>query len=154
VNDNLCRLVADHLNTQASREERATLAQRLIAVLGALCLVLLVCIAVTWPTNAHAQDIPLHVLDKDGVQIRLMDSPCVDARSIMMIRPDALPRFKAVQSVWPERDGSRKEYAGCWAALTAQESGSEEGFLVIFSDGESGFVPKSEFKKVRGQVGA
>lgn len=154
MNDNLCRLVAEHLNTEESKRERATLAQRLIAVLGTLCLVLLVCIAATWPTKAHAQAIPLHVLDKDGIEIRLMDLPCEDARSIMMIRPEALGRFKAVQSTWPEKDGSRKEFAGCWAELTAKESGGEEGFLVIFSDGESGFIPKSEFKKVRGQVGA
>ena len=138
------------LTTEESKEERATLAQRVIAVLGVLCLIVLVGVA----TNAYAEVIPLHVLEKDGVQIRLMDGPCVDARSIMMIRPDALPRFKAIHSTWPEKDGSRKDYAGCWASLTAQESGSEDGFLVIFSDGESGFVPKSEFKKVRGQVGA
>lgn len=135
------------------KEERASFREIASYIVGILCLVALG-VAATWPTKAHAQDIPLHVLDKDGVQVRLMDSPCVDARSIMMIRPEALPRFKAVQSTWPEKDGSRKDYGGCWAELTAQESGGEEGFLIVFSDGESGFVPKSEFKKVRGQVGA
>ena len=135
------------------KEERSAFRTIASYAIGLASLVALL-VAVTWPTKAGAQDVPLHVLDKEGIRIQLMGTPCVDPRSVMMIRPDALPRFKAVQSVWPQPDGSRKEFGGCWAALTAQESGSEEGFLVVFSDGESGFIPKSEFKKVRGQVGA
>ena len=135
------------------KEERSAFRTIASYAIGLASLIALL-VAVSWPTKAHAQDVPLHVLDKEGIEIRLLDKPCVDARSVMMIRPDALPRFKAVQSVWPQQDGSRKEFGGCWAALTAQESGSEEGFLVVFSDGESGFIPKAEFKKVRGQSGA
>jgi hypothetical protein len=131
------------------KQERMTLRERVGFWFGMACLVVLVGIA----TNAYAQDIPLHVLDKDGISISLMDRPCTDPVSIGRINPQHLPRFKAVRSVWPEKDGTRKEYAGCWATLTPEESGSVEGFLIVFSDGESGFIPKSEFKKTRGQVG-
>jgi hypothetical protein len=140
------------LSSREAKQERGFL-RKVIAVLGALCFVLLFALAATWPTKAYSQDIPLHVLDKDGVNIKLMGTPCVDAPSMSMIRPDALSRFKAIESVWPEKDGSRKAYGGCWTELTAAESGSVDGFLLVFADGASGFVPKSEFRKVRGQVG-
>lgn len=150
MNESFSRLVGQFLIQQQTKEERAKLVQRVLVTIGIICAIGLILVS----TRAHATDIPLHVLDKDGIEIRLMDKPCVDPRSVLVIRPDALPRFKAVQSFWPTKDGSRKEFAGCWAELTAQESGSDEGFLVVFADGESGFIPKSEFRKVRGQVGA
>lgn len=108
---------------------------------------------VLYAAKAHSVDIPLHVLEKGNVEIRLMGTPCVDPASIAQIRPIVLHRFRAIESVWPERDGSRKAYAGCWAELTAEEAG-EEVFLLVFSDGASGGIPKSEFKKVKGQSGA
>jgi hypothetical protein len=74
VNENLCRLVAEHLNTEESKQERATLAQRVIAVLGTLCLVLLLCIAVAWPTKAFAA--PVYQAEVEGVKIVLTDEPC------------------------------------------------------------------------------
>lgn len=136
--------------TSLSRDDRERL--RPWVVIGLVLAVGMILLIIG--VNAHAQDVPLHVLDKDGIEIRLLDKPCVDPLSVSMIRPDAVHRFRAVQSVWPQPDGSRKEFAGCWAELTAKESGGEDGFLVVFSDGESGFIPKAEFKKVRGQVGA
>lgn len=138
------------LTTDEAKEERQTLAQRVIAWLGVVRLLVLVSVA----TQTHAVEIPVQVLEKDGITIRLMNTPCVDPVSVAAINPAFLARFKGLESVWPEKDGSRKAYAGCWVELKAGESGAfEDGFLVVFSDGESGFIPKTEFKKTRGQVG-
>lgn len=123
-----------------------------IGLAAAGLIVFLISVAVS--TRAHAEEIPLHVLEKDGIQIRLMNLPCVDPMSIMMVKPEVIGRFKGLQSSWPQQDGTLKEFQGCWADLTAQEAGGEESFLVVFSDGESGVIPKSEFKKVKGQSGA
>jgi hypothetical protein len=128
---------------------------RLREIIGAVLLAILVFGSLIYAGKSWAEDVPLHVLEKEGVEIRLMDLPCTDSSSIVMIRVEHLARFKAIHSVWPERDGSRKAYAGCWAELSKDEVHAEEGgFLLVFSDGQSGFVPKSEFKKVKGQRGA
>ena len=108
---------------------------------------------VLYAARVHSVEIPLHVLEKENVEIRLMGTPCVDAASIAQIRPLVLHRFRAIESVWPEKDGTSKAYAGCWAELTSEEAG-EEVFLLVFSDGASGGIPKSEFRKVKGQSGA
>ena len=139
-----------------AKYERATLRQIVVAVygaIGALCLAFLLLVSATWPTKAIAEElIPVHVLDKDGVEISLMAAPCVDPVSLRLVRAEHHARLKALQSVWPERDGSRKAYIGCWMELSPEESGQEGGaFLVVFEDNEHGVVPKSEFKKVRGQ---
>lgn len=105
------------------------------------------------PKVVWAEDVPLHVLEKNGVEIRLMDTPCVDEISKGLVKPKYHSRLKAIQSVSPERDGSRKPYAGCWLEFT-QEEYPVPAFLLVFSDGQSGVVPKEEFRKVRGQSGA
>jgi hypothetical protein len=128
--------------------QRATIREWAGYFLGVVSILLLVALA----TNAYATDIPVQVLEKDGITIRLMNKPCVEPVSVSMIVPSMLGRFKAIESVWPEKDGTRKAYAGCWAHLTPPEA-LEEGYLVVFSDGQSGFIPKGEFKKMRGQVG-
>lgn len=109
---------------------------------------------VIFATTSVAEEIPLHVLDKDGVVIRLMDKPCVDPVATGMILPQALHRFRAIESMWPEKDGSRKAWGGCWAELTPEETSTgQASFLLVFGDGEHGVVAKEEFKKTRGQVG-
>ena len=151
MKDYLYRLAADYLLDADVKAGRERLRHRLVLVFCILCLIALLVIA----TKAHATEVPLHVLDKDGITIRLMNTPCVDPISVAMIRPDMVKSFKAIQSTWPEKDGSKKDYAGCWLLLKAGESGADvDGFLVVFADGESGFIPVSEFKKVKGQVGA
>jgi hypothetical protein len=141
-------------HNEDAKAERSFL-RKVIAVLGAVCFLVLIALA----TDAHAQDIPLHVLDKDGITISLMGGACEDTVSLGLIKKEFHARAKALRSVWPERDGSRKVYAGCWIELTKKDMGIPEdkkwdgAFLVVFSDGESGVIPKTEFKKVRGQVG-
>lgn len=126
---------------------------------GRIAVLLAALIAVGVSTKAYGQDIPLHVLDKEGITISLMGGACEDTVSLGLIKKEYHARAKALRSVWPERDGSRKVYAGCWIELTKKDMGVPEeqewggAFLVVFSDGESGVIPKTEFKKVRGQVG-
>lgn len=109
--------------------------------------------------SAHAGEIPVHVMDKDGVTVRLMPGPCADGTSMMLVLqlvpPQFHDRFKAIDSEWPHKDGTKGNYPGCWAEFSAEESGQPEaGFFVAFSDGAHGFIPKSAFLKVRGQSGA
>src|SRR5688572_20318091 len=108
---------------------------------------------VFYASRLHAEEIPIHVAEANGVEVRLMGTPCVDPISISLVKPQYLPRLKAIQSTWPEKDGTRKAYAGCWLELTPEEA-AEPAFLLVFEDGTHGVVPKSEFKKMRGQSGA
>ena len=108
-----------------------------------------VCLLVFVARVTEAADVPVHVLEKDGIEIRLMNSPCVDPVSVSQINPQFFEHFKGLVSVWPEKDGSRKAYAGCWAELPGGEA-----FVVVFADNTNGVIPKSEFRKVKGQVGA
>lgn len=144
----------EHLYLDWSKQDRARLrdiALKVYTVLGIACAAALLFVAI----EARAVEIPVHVLEKDGVTVRLMGTPCVDPKSIAQINPAFLPQFKAIDSVWPEKDGSRKRYAGCWAEIKAGEYGAlEDTFVLVFEDNTSGMVSKSEFKKVRGQRGA
>ena len=110
------------------------------------------------PGMAGAQstvDIPLYVIEKDSVLIRLLNKPCVDKVSLSQIAPEFHAKFKALDSVWPEKDGSKKSYAGCWYEVKAGEYGMpEDVFVLVFSDGASGVVPKSEAAKKTGLRGA
>ena len=141
------------LTTDEARQERATLAQRVIAVLGVVCLIVLVGIA----TNAAAQEVPVHVLEQDGLVVRLMPGPCVEpqGKAFFGMVPEYAPRAKALQSVWRYQDGSNRPHAGCWLELSAKESGAPEAMIILFfDDGERHVVPKSIFTKKNGQSGA
>ena len=118
-------------------------------------------LAVALATNAHAEEVvvPVHVLEEDGTIIRLMPTPCTDPTSVLVIAMNLPPqfhtRFKAIDSEWPMKDGSRKTFDGCWAEFTPEETGEKEALIyVAFSDAKSGFVEKSAFTKLRGQKGA
>lgn len=136
---------------------------RRLTIMGRWFWVTVVIVAVTFlyflPRMAGAQgsqvDIPVYVIDKDSVLIRLLDKPCVDKASLSQIAPEFHAKFRALDSVWPERDGSRKSYAGCWDELKKGEYGmTEDAFILVFSDGASGIIPKSEAAKKTGLRGA
>ena len=111
-----------------------------------------------WATKACAEEIPAHVLEKGGVVIRLMRTPCLDPRSQMMILsglPTHAHKFKAIDSEWPMQNGARQKFAGCWAEFKKGEIGNDEDvFIVVFEDGTGGAVAKSEFTKKPGDKGA
>lgn len=130
-----------------------------ITILGRWFFVTIVIAAVAFlyflPRMASAQvDIPVYVIDKDSVVIRLLNKPCVDPISLSQISPEFHSKFRALDSTWPERDGSKKDYAGCWYEVKAGEYGMpEDAFVLVFSDGASGIVPKSDAMKKTGQRG-
>ena len=94
MNENFSRMVSDYLIEQQTKEERATLAQRVIAVLGVVCLIVLVGIA----TNAAAA--PIYRAEAEGVVITLYDEDC------------KLPEVSNLKkrATWKEKG---KTYEGC-----------------------------------------
>lgn len=130
----------------------------LAALLGGLVLLggLLTGCTTVPPAPPQAQDtpIPVHVYDDGKVQMRLMPGPCVDVRSTAKLVASPLAgyihRFKGIDSTWPMKDGSRKEYAGCWAEFEPGELGAPETVLVlVFEDGAALIVAKDEFLQTK-----
>jgi hypothetical protein len=110
-----------------------------------------------FPTLVLAQ-VQLHYFEHPEMTVRLMDAPCVDATSVMMIArgmpANTHARFKHIDSNWKMKDGSRQDFVGCWARVPKEESGAEvDAYLLIFSDGNVFMVPTSEFDKVKGGAG-
>src|SRR5262245_34385363 len=91
-----------------AKEERAHLRVWVVRVLAQICLAGLA----GWATRAYSVDIPLYVVERNGVEIRLMDTPCIDPVSLSMVKPDYHHRLKAIDSIWPQRDGTRKRFVG------------------------------------------
>lgn len=131
-------------------EERAPFRKLGFILFAALVL------AILFSGKAFAQA-PLHVLERDGVTINLMAGPCIDLTSTAMIASSnlagKLAEFRAIDSTWLMKDGTRQDFAGCWLELTKEQTGGEEGFLVLFSDRTFDVVAKSEFRKAKGQTG-
>ena len=109
-----------------------------------------------WATNAYTQEVPVHVLEQDGLVVRLMPGPCVEpqGKAFFGMVPEYAPRAKALQSVWRYQDGSNRQHVGCWLELSAKEAGADEAAIILhFDDGERHVVPKSIFTKKNGQRG-
>ena len=85
------------LTTEDSKQERATLAQRVIVVLGVICALVLVGLA----TNAHA--IPLFQAEAEGIKIVLTDEDC------RLPAVSNLPK----RATWHEKG---KVFEGCFGA--------------------------------------
>ena len=136
------------LTTDESREDRVMI--RLFVARVLFWAAVLAGIALV--TKAYSEEIPVHVLEDGQITLRLMPGPCTDAMSALVIS-NVVPqeyhaRFKAIDSVWPEKDGSRKSYPGCWAEFSTSEAGSSEPIIFMtFSDGAYGTLPKSKFNK-------
>jgi hypothetical protein len=114
------------LTTDDAKEERATLAQRLIAWLGVVCLIVLVGLA----TNAHAG--PRFQVVADGAKVVLHDDKC--AVSAVANLP-----YKAT---WEEKG---KVFQGCWGARP------EAGIVMFYFDDKSvGIIPIAELTAVVG----
>lgn len=107
-----------------------------------------------WAVGAYAEEVPVHVIEQNGIVIKLMSTPCVDPKSLAQINPQMAPKFKASDSMWPEKDGTKKRYAGCWLEVKAGEYGMpEDVFVFVFEDNTSGVVPKAEALKKTGLTG-
>jgi hypothetical protein len=114
------------LTTDEAKEERATLAQRLIAVLGVICLIVLVGLA----TNVHAG--PRFSVVADGAKVVLHNDKCA------VSAVNNLP-YKAT---WEEKG---KVFQGCWGARP------DAGVVVFYFDDKSvGIIPIAELTAVVG----
>jgi hypothetical protein len=112
------------------KDERSLL-RKVIAVLGAVCLVVLLAVAVTWPTKAHAD--PRFQVSIEGVTVVLYDDKCDLTDQITN-----LP-YKAT---WTEKG---KTYRGCWGARP--DAGV---VMAYFEDKTIGLIPMQGLTPVRG----
>jgi len=91
--------------------------------------------------RAYAEEIPVHVIEhNDGVKMRLLPSACADPQTLLMVLnatpPQYHARWKAIASTWRMKDGSWKDYAGCWLEVTKEEANTPDSVMVlIFEDG-------------------
>jgi hypothetical protein len=141
-----------YLDSPEAKQDRDILRPRLVAALA----VLVMAGTAIWATKANAEPIPVHVHESENVIVRLMPVACSDHTSLMILAmqaPDHLHKAKAIESLWRHPDGAMHPYAGCWLEFSAEETGGEAGFLVVFQDGKGGFVTKKEFAKKPGQNG-
>jgi len=111
------------------------------------------------------QAAPVHVMERDGLVIKLMSEPCSDPVSSVMIAmaPQEVQRgeWKAIESVWPMRDGSKQTFAGCWREVSKElafaiTNGKERevSFLMVFADQQGMLMTKKQFLRKKGQVDA
>lgn len=166
------------LTTDEAKEERATLAQRVIAILGVICALVLVGLAtnanaeittaqhaeitvVGLATNANAQLAPLHVYEDSDVKLQLYAAPCDNdkARDALEGSPakGLGDKLQKATSTWMMRGVTPlgvieipEDFPGCWVEFEWQ---GKKGYAVGFSDGESRFFLKEGFEKAKGQTG-
>lgn len=115
---------------RSRKEERTSLAQRLIAGLGVVCLIVLIALAVTWPTKAHA-DVMAQTVTEDGQKIVLTNEPC---------KLEAVTNLKH-RATWHEKG---KVYEGCYGVHPAGV------VLGYFADKTVVMIPVQVFTKVTG----
>lgn len=143
---------------EEARAERHWLTRIVIAVIVGLVIVGALASMLARAEATETVPIPVYVYEQDGTTIRLMPGPCVDAVSkvtIMRGAPQHLERFKAIESVWPMKDGTKRAFAGCWAELAAGEIGipedkagrDERVLLLLFADGQGFAMKKRDFQK-------
>lgn len=131
MNNDFARMVSDYLNSEEIKRQRTALAQRIIAFLGAVSLAVLVLLAATWPTKAHAE--PVMQTSEGGVTVQLWTDACALQKQIAN-----LP-YKAT---WHE---GGKVIEGCWGARP------DVGVVIFyFADKTVGMAPIQAFVKVVG----
>lgn len=98
-----------------------------------------------------AEPITVYSAEVEGVRLRLLDSPCTDNTSLMLIStaPESLRSgWKASSSDWRMQDGSWKRFDGCWLLVPAAVAGApDDVFVLVFSDGATGQVLKGDLLK-------
>ncbi|HEU4344754.1 MAG TPA: hypothetical protein VFU31_24630 [Candidatus Binatia bacterium] len=153
MHEELSRLASDYLIQHDVKEERATLAQRIIVALGVICGAALLMLAL----EARAEEIPVHVFEDEGVTLQLFAAPCEDekARAAVINSPlneltGKLQKAASWWSVLTPIGPTSMGFAGCWVEFTWR---GKQGYAVAFEDGEIRFFPADGFKKTKGQIG-
>ena len=133
------------------KEQRQTFRERVLFVFGAICPVVLLLIAVAWSTKAHAEPVSVYTAEVDGVRLRLLDVPCTDNTSLMLIStapPQLRSGWKASSSDWRMQSGKWETYPGCWLLVPAEVAGApDDVFVLVFADGATGQVLKRDLLK-------
>lgn len=110
------------------------------------------------PRVAWGQDIQVHVVEQQGVKMRLLSTPCADPLSLSIVAtapPQWADRWKAISSDWLQKDGTWGAYAGCWLLVSKDEVGTpDDVFVLVFSDGAVAQVFRAELLKKPGDKGA
>lgn len=136
--------------TDLNKDER----EKLRPIVGGILVAVFLFLVLLFVFPVRATEIPMHVIERQGVSIRLMRGPCADPASSIAIAvnlPQYVQRFRAIESTWPMQDGSRKDFAGCWGEFSKEESGAPGAVLVlVFSDGQHYTVLKDEILKKGG----
>ena len=115
-----------------------------------------VIVTVIWATKALAQNIVHTYEEKGKVAVQLLNAPCTDEFSLMLLSqaPQYMERAKGLTSQWLHTDdGKMHPYGGCWVEIPKSETGSEDVFFLMFADGQRIVVPKTTFTKKPGTVG-
>src|SRR6185503_6023957 len=106
--------------------------------------VLLACVLVApliyCVSPARGEEVPVYVAEHQGVRIQMLSTPCTDPVSVnltLQAPAQFVGRFKGLTSVWRMKDGSWKEFPGCWLEVKKSEiPGLEDDvFVLVFSDG-------------------
>lgn len=120
-------------------EERAWL-RKVVALVGAVCLVVLLAIAATWPTKAHA-DTTTMVYKETSVTLTLFRKPCETPEILKVLEPELRAKYQAASLVYHGRT-----LRSCWLLTPegAVTSMDEEGDR-LFPD-----IPLAAFKKDTG----
>ena len=89
---------------------------------------------------AKAEEVPVYVAEHEGVRIQMLSTACTDPVSVnltLQAPAQFVGRFKGLTSVWRMKDGSWKEFPGCWLEVKKAEiPGLEDDvFVLVFSDG-------------------
>ena len=133
MNEHFSRMVGDYLIEQQTKEERATLAQRVIAVLGVICALVLVALA----TNAAAEE---------GKPATLV---AVVGENRLFLFPDPCP-LGGWFATWKKAQWfyEGKPVEACWRA---QRHG--DGYVyadTVDAEGDAGAIPIAMFRKQEG----
>lgn len=134
MNEHFGRMVGEYLIQQEVKEERATLAQRVIAYLGALCMVVLLLVAATWHTSANADRVALSYTFPNGNKITLFKEPCQLG--------EWFKGWKRALYWW---NGALVE--ACWRA---QITPTGTSIYTVDAQGEIGDLPPQVFRKDEG----
>lgn len=138
--------------TEEGRAERRSIRQWAFLAFCAICGLALLLLAIGGcASKAYADPVTVYSSELDGVRLRLLDSPCTDNTSLMLIStapPTLRSGWKASSSDWRMPNGQWETFAGCWLLVPKDVAGApDDVFVLVFADGATGQVLKRDLLK-------
>lgn len=125
-----------YYHDEEAKVERGVL-RKVIAVLGALCLIVLLAIAATWPTKAHADT---RKYENRMATVRFLDSPCeIDVPEKAKLRAAHGSFTMMARTPYGMYPLGRQDFKGCWKLV-------EDGYESVWEDGQSITFPAAEVR--------